>query len=441
MADDIRRLLHETADAPTSTPDLDGIRARIRRRRTARRGVAGMAVVVLLAGGAALATDGSDDGTEVQIVDRPEVTTPTEPPEPQEGDGVDLGSIGALAPEDIAIQTEAGVELRDLGGELLHVLDGYELATGDRPDGLQSTVTSVLPLQAPDGSLHWFDPASGLTTDALAPLGGTPLWRGGRVFIDGERVTVFDGFDSSISATWSTADRWWLSSNHRVVTWESDDCSSQQQGCRTSFDSQTGAATSSNAYSVVAGCWAAAAGRGDHVDDHLAICDGGDLVHMMGGSTYQGVGGPESDEVGTAVATAAWVTEDEVVVRAEQDTCFVAEAMVLRDAVLEPLLGADESGNPSSAWPPTAGRSSTSTPPRARRQPHPRTSASTSSMSTPGSAPWCGRVASCPTTCGPGAPCRWPPSSPRRRLNPCRPHPVLRWGPWSRWPRSSSVAT
>lgn len=320
--DEVRRLLHETAIDGVSGPDMGAIRGRIRRRRGARRGAAGLLAIALVGGGVALASTGADEPTQVEVVDEPPTTATSEVE--------DLGAVGALAPEGIAIQVVDAVELRGLDGELLHRLDGYELATVDREDGLASTVTNVVPLRSPDGALWWLDPASGLATE-VGSEGGAPLWNGAQVVFDpdrGVRSVVLGGPERE----WRSAAQWQMSSEHRAASlvdvgyFDSGDSSERPLPPR---------------------CWVAALSDSEQVQ----VCEQGgaeSVSHFVYGSGG-GVVVPEGADGASSEVRAAWLAGSDVLVRVEHGGCPAATGMVLRDGSLLPLLDPGLSSVASSA--------------------------------------------------------------------------------------------
>ncbi|QGG96561.1 hypothetical protein [Actinomarinicola tropica] len=317
---EIRRLLRSTGAPASPGPDMGAIRAGIRRRRRTRHGVMGAAVLLVVAGIAAATLPGGDEPTRVEVIEQPEVTDPP--------DDDDLGAIGPLAAEGIAVQVEGAVELRGLDGELLRRVDGYELATTDRSDGLTSTVTNVVPLRAADGALVWLDPASGLVTE-VRPDGGAPLWDGVQVGVDPERGLRAVG---GATDAWYDADEWRLSSDHRVVTVPG-------QGI---YDSASGSLTT-----YMPGCWVAA--RVDGTDAVVCESDGATTITLMEGGAGMAISLPVGTDGQPRRATAAWIVGNQLLVRAEQESCFIADAMVVRDGEVAPLLGPNPAANPSSA--------------------------------------------------------------------------------------------
>lgn len=333
-------LLRDTAVPPSRDIDPAALIACGRRRGRRRRAVATSAVVAV----AAIGVFGTVRVFErqPQILLQPVTEQPSAPSaeptrQPREpapgafGPGLDVENLPRLPAEGIAVQRGDRVVLIGLDGKRHgHV----KAAFADSPFGLR-TRTNVLALAGSKGQ-WWVDPGSG-RYQSLS-FDGAPLWNDHRVvrFADA-------GIDQSMQldqrrgnvASWSERDRWWLSADHRLVTWRR--CA--QGDCRfEAYDTDMG-----GALSLSQNCWAAYA-LGDFA--LTQICNGGRRILTVfgGGDQEIKVDVPEGIDAQPAKAVAVF---DDGIVRIDHATCDVSEVRRLNKTDLDPVLGDDPFRTPS----------------------------------------------------------------------------------------------
>lgn len=228
-----------------------------------------------------------------------------------------------------------GVVLGHLKGQLIGQ-DSSEL-TGRVMLGLQSV--AHLPAVAVEGVGDvWLDPIDSVWKFASyeAPLRG-----GDRVAYDvdqaaDQRMQLYgagQGPDREVLATWPENTRWWLSNDHRVVTWLS--CWDDHECPSAFYDTDMGGRGE-----LDPGCWVANA-FGDF--SFTEICSGGEVATSFGPerTAYQVPVGTDGTQ-GKAVAAfnGGFVRIDH--------SCEIVEPMrIIEGEGLVPLLGGDPASNPS----------------------------------------------------------------------------------------------
>ena len=327
MPSDLRDLLETTAAVPTRGPDLAGISARVRRRRRARRaGLAALAVTAVLGAGLGVERLGDGSGPDVRVTtDSTTGTaapTTTAAPAATVGPVLDPAALGDLPGEGVALGLDGRVVLVGLDGTVL----GHVRGTFD------AGPSNLVPVLAADAGNRpvWLDPARGTAQDMLGM--GTPLWSGLRLLYDPDSSArlVLEGTTGPIEtlASWPDDVPWWLSADHRVLTWAT--CADGRCPWRY-FDSATRFEGS-----VPPGCWVASA-PGEATQTHL--CDDGSRILTVA----PGGGGDVSVGEATGGGAARLVFDDLVRVEGPRGDggCPAIGAYRLRGDRLDAVLGPD----------------------------------------------------------------------------------------------------
>lgn len=358
---ELHDLLEEVASRfepdPAVVDDAEQRAAAMLRARRRRWGIAAAAVVALIAAVGTSLSRGPAPEPPV-IVDQPSPETSPEPtgtesPSPTGDVGPELtlagdGSIQGLvdAPDrGVLVQVDARVVLVGLDGSVVGHLEG-QLA-GARPGELADEVVmpghrslAHLPAVTVDGVGDvWLDPVDAAWQPASTEA---PLLADGRVVYDvdqppDQRVQLYGaggGPEPVVLASWPEGESWWLSSDHRVVTWRA--CWDDHECPHAFYDSDMGGPGE-----LDPGCWIANA-FGDLF--YTEICHGTLVATSLG---------PDRDEypvpLGTdgqaAIAVAAF---DGGVVRVDHASCDIVEPMrIVEGEGLVPLLGPTAASNPS----------------------------------------------------------------------------------------------
>lgn len=370
MPRELSDLLHDTADRPSEPLDVGAIRGRARRRRVLRRGSGTAAAVAVLAVAVVLATGLSEPDSEVDLIDDPpapdieesdtddadDTGDTDEAAEPEQsgefGPELSTDDLRGLPQEGVAVEIDGQVVLLSLDApaEVLGHVRG-ELAP--YPDGLSSRGSGPLPLHLTRHQVStWVDPATGISWEQLRR--GTPVGADARVRrrVDRppeERMVLLrdpSGFDSSgepeTLAAWPEDAPWWLTPDHRVVSWATcadGDCAHHY------YDSATG-----DEGELDPGCWVGAADD----DGFTQVCDPPDGESARGGRQLRVTAEPSATldlpEGLDGEPTTATAVFGSGVIRADHATCDRVESFRIGDRELE-FLGGDFRDGTSTAVP------------------------------------------------------------------------------------------
>lgn len=350
---DLTHLLHETAERPSQPLDVADVRGRARRRRLRRRGAEAVAGVAVLAFAAVLLTGLTEPDGELELIDDPppppveesdsddaeqarEADDTAEPDEDGEfGPELLAHDLRGLPPEGIAVSVDKRVVLLSLDRPA-EVLGHVRGELDPSPEGLSSPASGPLPLSLlAHSSTLWVDPASGRTWDQHSA--GIPVGASARVLLDGEatpgerRVLLRDrgGLqeEPEVVAAWPEDAPWWLTPDHRVVSWATcadGDCPHHF------YDSATG-----ERGELDPGCWVAAAAE----DTRTRVCGvvpgsttalGGREIRVEGESALAlEVPSGRDDE-----PTAATAVFGQDVVRVDHETCDRVEPLRIQEGEL-----------------------------------------------------------------------------------------------------------
>ena len=261
------------------------------------------------------------------------------------GPALALGTPWDLPDEGVAVEVDGQIVFVGLDGTVLGHVTGtfWETPTFG---ALRSTFTNLLPVAPPQVGRLWLDPSTGSEQDQAVM--GAPLWQGMRVlyFADEGSMLLLDGTDTTGTvASWPQDAPWWLSSDHRVVTYAT--CA--QPGCPHRFydsDMRGGG-------DLPGDCWVA-----DNLGDfaQTRICDGGRSIVLVGldrpdaGSPEgRSISVPDGTDGEPQTATAVFGFGD--VVRLDSASCEVSETarVAPRDGgrELTPLFAHGQIGTPS----------------------------------------------------------------------------------------------
>lgn len=361
LESELHDLLEETAGRfepdPAVLADAERRAGSMLRARRWRWGVAAAAAVALIATvGTALGRGPAPEPPV--IIDQP---SPDATPEPTETQGP--GATGEVGPEltlasdgsirglanapdrGVLVQVDDRVVLVGIDGTVLGHLQG-QLA-GPQPGELAEEVimpgqrsVAHLPAVTVNGTGDvWLNPVDAVWQPAS---GEAPLLSGGRVVYDvdeppGQRMQLYGagpGPDLEVIATWPEGESWWLSADHRLVTWRT--CWDDRECPNGFYDSDMGGPGE-----LDPGCWIANA-LGDF--SYTEICDGTVVATSFGPDRAE-YPVPLGTDGQRAIAVAAF---DGGIVRVDHASCDVVEPMQIEDGEgLVPLLGRDAASNPS----------------------------------------------------------------------------------------------
>lgn len=357
---DLHDLLEATADRfdpdPAVLADAEKRADAMVRARRWRWGIAAAAVLGVLAFvGTSLARGPS--AQPLEIIDQPpsrHTTGATETSDSSVADAVpvltlaDDGSIRGLsdAPDHgVLVQAGGQVVVVGLDGTVAGVLEGAlvgpetgQLGEDVAMPGQRSRSRLPAVVLPGDDEVVWLDPAEGTWQPAAqAPLQGLGRVERQDTAAPDEQMQLFgagQGPEPEVIATWPRDESWWLSSDHRVVTWRS--CWDDHECPNTFYDADNGGQGE-----LAPGCWIANA-VGDL--SLTEICNGTVVATSLGPDRTEHLVAQATDAQG-AVAVAAF---DGGIVRVDHATCDVVEPMrVVDEGGLVPLLGDDSASNPS----------------------------------------------------------------------------------------------
>lgn len=232
------------------------------------------------------------------------------------------GTGWALPEEGVAVEVDGRIVFVGLDGTVRgHIIGNLFDPSWNGALAIDSDSTDLVPVEAPLVGQLWLDPSDG--AEQSVTVMGTPLWNGFRVLYspDDAAMLLLDGTDATgVTAEWPEDAPWWVSSDHRVVTYAT--CA--EPGCPHRFyDSDMGGGGE-----LPGDCWIAAT-LGDFAQTR--ICDGGRTVAVVGPGSGDLRSMPVPQGTGAAVA----VFGD--LVRLGTSACGDSGALMIADGSLSPV--------------------------------------------------------------------------------------------------------
>lgn len=204
---------------------------------------------------------GRSEGPSSPIED----ATPQRPQSPTEadvGEPMALDALPRMPDEGVAVQLDEGLVLVDLDGVVHGHVPGATLET---VRGLQHAPAGLVPAGDDEHGVGWVEPSTGVFWPGYW---GTPLVGEASVLLDPNAGSpdayVIHRPDEAV-AQWDRDAPWWLSADHRTVTWATCPEAGDTAGCpRRGHDLDMG-----GDLDLDPGCWVADA-RGDFTQ--LRVC-------------------------------------------------------------------------------------------------------------------------------------------------------------------------